>query len=138
LIGPTGVDKAAAMRRISERLKQTLGHQPKYVDFENDFLKPELRSPFTIFLAKDIAEQAVVWNNAWQKFANSLDGEITVLGLHATYISGPLGLRCPINIPNICQDFKPTLIISLIDDIFKMWSRTEARAGGLDLRGSTS
>jgi hypothetical protein len=135
LIGPTGVDKAAAMLRIGDRLKQTLGHQPKYVDFENDFLKPELRSPFTIFLAKDIAEQAVVWNNAWQKFATSLDGEITVLGLHATYISGPLGLRCPINILNICRDFKPTLIISLIDDVFKMWTRTEARAGGLDLKG---
>jgi hypothetical protein len=44
-------------------------------------------------------------------------------------------LRCPINIPNICRDFKPTLIISLIDDVFKMWSRTEARAGGLHLKG---
>jgi MoxR-like ATPase len=52
LIGPTGVDKAAAVRRIAERLKQTLGHQPKYVDFENDYLKSELRSPSQFFSRK--------------------------------------------------------------------------------------
>lgn len=59
LLGPTGVDKAAAAERICARLHNTLGHQFRYVDFENEFLKPHLRvKNWTVFLAQDIATQA--------------------------------------------------------------------------------
>jgi hypothetical protein len=139
LLGPTGVDKAAAMKRVCARMQNKLGHQFRFVDFENDFLKPHLRvKNWVTFLAQDLAEQALTWRRAWDEFKKSLDGEMIVLGLHASYISGSLGLRCPIYIPSICDDFKPTLIISMIDDVFQMWSRTEARAQGQEFKGRPS
>jgi hypothetical protein len=139
LIGPTGVDKRTAVERLSRRLEATLGHRFNYIDFENDFLKPILNvKNWTVFLAQDIAQQAVTWRQAWAKLKEKLDGENTIVGLHATYVSGPLGLRCPIHIPSICEDFNPTLIISLIDDVFQMWTRTETRAAGQDIKGRPS
>jgi hypothetical protein len=136
LLGPTGVDKHAAIARLNARLKDTLGHQFKYIDFENDYLKPKLNvRHWTVFLAQDIAQQANTWRQAWDELRENLDGENTILGLHATYISKPLGLRCPVQIPSICEDFNPTLIISLIDDVFQMWTRTEDRAAGEELKG---
>src|SRR5262249_50581922 len=68
----------------------------------------------------------------------NLNASNTILGLHATYVSGPLGLRCPIHIPSICEDFAPTLILSLIDDVYQMWTRTETRAGGQEIKGRPS
>jgi hypothetical protein len=139
LLGPTGVDKGAAVARLNARLKGTLGHQFNYIDFENQFLKPKLNvKNWTVFLAQDLIQQAGTWRQAWDALRQNLDHENTILGLHATYVSGPLGLRCPVHIPSICDDFKPTLIISLIDDVFQMWTRTEARAGGQEIKGRPS
>jgi hypothetical protein len=112
LLGPTGVDKHDAVARMGARLKAILGHNFKYIDFENDFLKPQLNvENWTIFLAQDIAQQATTWRRGWNALKGTLDNENTILGLHATYVSGPLGLRCPVHIPSICEDFEPTLIV---------------------------
>ena len=90
------------------------------------------------FVAQDIVQQSSIWLRAWEDFKNNLSNEIMILGLHATDVSGVLGLRCPINIPRVCDDFRPTLIISLIDDVYNMWPRTEARAEGRDSKGRPS
>ena len=88
LLGPTGVDKREAVTRLSGRLKSVLGHNLKYIDFENEFLKPELNvKNWTVFLAQDIAQQATTWRRGWNALKGRLDNEITILGLHATYIS---------------------------------------------------
>jgi len=137
LLGPTGVNKAVAANRLREHIASTLGHRLTFVDFENAFLKIHLKSWMT-FLGQDIVQQASTWRRAWDEFKQSLDDEITVLGLHATYVSGLLGLRCPIHIPSICGDFGPTLIISFIDDVYNMWTRTEARAAGREYEGRPS
>src|ERR1700738_972707 len=105
LLGPTGVDKAAAMKRVCDRLGSKLGHKCRFVDFENEFLKQHLSvRNWMTFLAQDIAQQAVTWRRGWDDFSKTLDDEITILGLHATYVSGVLGLRCPIYVPSICSD----------------------------------
>jgi hypothetical protein len=85
-----------------------------------------------------MALQTLTWRRAWDIFKGTLTSETTVLALHATYVSSVLGLRFPIHIPSICADFKPTLIISLIDDVYCMWNRTETRAGGRDDKGRPS
>jgi hypothetical protein len=139
LLGPTGVDKRRAFDRVSARVSSMLGHHFKYIDFENECLKQHLSvKSWTTFLAQDIALQATTWLRGWEDLKNKLDSEITVLGLHATYVSGPLGLRCPVHVPSICEEFNPTLIISLVDDVYQMWSRTETRAAGQDIIGRPS
>jgi hypothetical protein len=90
LLGPTGVDKSAAVARLNARLGETLGHHFNYIDFENDFLKPILDvKNWTVFLAKDISKQATTWRRAWEALREKLDSENTIVGLHATYVSGP-------------------------------------------------
>ncbi len=140
LLGPTGVDKSGAAARLAARVKATLGHTLTYIDFENAFLKQQLDvKNWTIFLAQDIAVQAKAWRRGWDEFKKKINNEeITVLGLHASYVSGPLGLRCPVHIPSIVEDYKPTLIVTLIDDVFQMWSRTEERAAGQEIKGRPS
>jgi len=137
-LGPTGVDKATAAQRLSKHLERR-GHGLRFVDFENEFLKnePGVRS-WTHFLAQDMPLQTSTWRRAWEAFAKTLTSETTILGLHATYVSSVLGLRFPIHIPSICSDFNPTLIISLIDDVYGMWHRTETRAAGRDDKGRPS
>ncbi|MGB7036297.1 MAG: hypothetical protein WBD71_12305 [Xanthobacteraceae bacterium] len=134
-LGPTGVDKAAAAARLSAHLEQR-GHGFRFVDFENAHLKnePGARS-WTQFLAQDLALQTLTWRRAWDEFKKSLTNETTILALHATYVSSVLGLRFPIHIPSICGDFRPTLIVSLIDDVYAMWKRTEERAAGRGDKG---
>lgn len=90
------------------------------------------------FVAQDITQQTSSWKQGWRDFKATLNGEITILGLHATYISSVLGLRCPVSIPLICEDFQPTLIISLVDDVYNMWHRTEVRAAGRTFLGRPS
>ncbi|MHC2279868.1 DNA polymerase III delta prime subunit [Bradyrhizobium diazoefficiens] len=138
LLGPTGVDKGTAALRLSKHL-EGFGHSFRFVDFENEFLKnePGVRS-WTHFLAQDMAIQTSTWRRAWESFKTSISSETTILALHATYISSVLGLRFPIHLPSICADFAPTLIVSLIDDVYCMWHRTETRAGGRDDKGRPS
>jgi hypothetical protein len=138
LLGPTGVDKATAAENLRLFIENSHGQTFRYIDFENDFLKPILPPPgsWTNFLASDARFQATFWRQAWRALASTLrEGEATVLSLHATYVSGALGLRCPLDIPSICKDFSPTLIVSLIDDVQAMWRRTETRAEGQPARG---
>jgi hypothetical protein len=140
LLGPTGVEKHAAAARLAGFVSEVLGQDFRFVDFENEFLKPTLPPPrnWTTFLAQDSYSQSSLWKSAWREFAGTLTGETTILGLHATYVSGPFGLRCPIDIPAICNDFQPSLIISLIDDVQAMWRRTEVRAAGQQVQGRPS
>jgi hypothetical protein len=137
LLGPTGVDKQTAALRLRDHIASRLGHRIIFIDFENAFLKPHLKSWMT-FLGQDIAQQASTWRQAWDEFTQTLDDNITILGLHATYVSSVLGLRFPIHIPSICSEFKPTIIISFIDDVYRMWARTEDRAAGRDYEGRPS
>lgn len=139
LLGPTGVDKAVAGKRLAAHIHATLGHKVRFVDFENDYLKQHLSvRNLMSFLAQSSAQQSSTWLSAWTDFERSLTDGVTILGLHATYVSGVLGLRCPVNIPKICEVFRPSVIVSLIDDIGSMWARTEARAGGKDYKGRPS
>ena len=135
-LGPTGIDKAAVAARASEYISELFNHQIRFVDFEKEFLKqqPTVKDWMT-FLNQDIPLQSLIWQQAWGEFKKTLTDEITILGLHATYVSGVMGLRCALNIPSVCKDFNPTLIISLIDDVYSMWSRTERRAEGEDRKG---
>ncbi len=137
-LGPTGVDKSAVAKRLSDFVGKSWGQSFRYVDFEKDFLKKHIASQgntWTRFLAADLRVQSSIWHTAWEEFSKTLGTEITVLGLHATYVSAIMGLRCPIHIPDICGSFKPTLIVSLIDDVQNMWRRTEERAAGRDSAG---
>jgi len=142
LLGPTGVDKGAAVQHLGEYIQERHGHTIRYIDFEKDFLKPVLPKfglkNFFTFLAQDSNQQATIWKAAWANCAKTFDSNITVLGLHAAYVNTIVGLRCPIELPSICNSFQPTIAVTLTDDVQRMWFRTEERAAGNDARGRPS
>ena len=139
LLGPTGVDKRQAVERLSVHLREKHGLSLTYIDFEKDFLNSRLPASgsWTNFLWQQPADQHRVWREAWDRLRQDLKRKsgVIVLGLHATYVSAMVGLRCPIDIPAIAKDFRPSLIVNLIDDIYSAWRRTEERAAGREDRG---
>ena len=139
LLGPTGVDKRLAVDRLSAHLREKHGLSLTYIDFEKDYLNASLPASgsWTNFLWQQPADQHRVWSEAWDRLRRDLRRKsgVVVLGLHATYVSAMVGLRCPVDIPAIAKDFRATLIINLIDDIYSAWRRTEERAAGREDRG---
>lgn len=49
-------------------------------------------------------------------------------GRNRVVVSDVYGARSVVDISQLAKDFKPTLIITLIDDVYSAWWRTEARA----------
>lgn len=129
ILGPTGIDKKHACEMVAEYANRYFKHDIRNYDFEKDFISP-LVPDFQTFLNDRITVAYGIWERAWEEFKKELNGDIFLLSLHATYVSGLFGARTAIGIRQICEDFKPSLIITLIDDVFNMWGRTEKRADG--------
>jgi hypothetical protein len=127
LLGATGVDKAM----VAHKLREAMGSAaPQYVDFEKDFLIPGYGDDFYKFLDDKFARQKEVWGAAWRTLMGAADqgGANIIVGLHASYTRPLYGTRSPVSIPQITE-FRPDKIVTLIDDIYYMWHRTESRAG---------
>ncbi len=87
------------------------------------------------FLTTTRSSQHQIWNDAWKNFStnliqNSKFNGITILILHGVYVSARYGVRSFIDFNSICKEYNPTLIITLLDDIYNLFSRTESHASG--------
>lgn len=134
LLGTTGIaksDVAEQLRRYHYNAQINLN--VKYVDFESEYIKPQLRPPrLSAYLDEDEFRQREFWGRAWDKLlddiANLPQDVHLLLGLHATVIRPLYGVRSPIDISRI-ERFGPSHLITLIDDIYDVWHRTTVRAG---------
>ncbi len=54
--------------------------------------------------------------------------------LHASFIRGHYGVRIVLD-PALVRRFKPNVVVTLVDDVYDMWWRTEERASGEAWRG---
>lgn len=140
LLGPTGISKTVAINKVVESAGKELHRRINLIDFERDAL-PRTRffTSYRGFLFGDISGQAKSWIDGWQHVVDQLNtlppDEPCVLIMHGVLVTSDAGTRSVIDIASICRDFKPTLIITLADDVFSMWWRTEARAKGDYSRG---
>lgn len=135
LLGPTGVSKTVAINKVIKSADQEHHRRINLIDFERDAL-PQARyfSSYRGFLFGDMSGQAKMWIEGWEHVVKRLDtlppDDPCVLSMHGVLVTSDAGTRSVIDIASICRDFKPTLIITLADDVFSMWWRTEARAKG--------
>ena len=140
LLGPTGIGKTNVAKKVIAAAEDEFHRHVNFIDFENDAL-PRARSYKTnfAFLFGDVADQARIWNEAWQHVRTRLNelpaNEPCILSLHGVLVRGDAGTRSVIDVSAICRDFKPTLVVTLAVDIFNMWWRTEERARGEFSRG---
>lgn len=140
LLGATGIEKGTVAKRFSRWCEKNLGHLFQIVDFEKEYLTDPKkgRHPLSNFLAMPVAEQYEKWMQAWGNLTD--DGiadesdENRILLVHGTIVRGDYGVRCVCNV-NCLAAFGADTIVTLIDDVYNLWWRTELRARGEYHRG---
>lgn len=142
LLGCTGINKIEVANKIRDRGNRR-GREVKVIDFERSYVKRALDFPnLSSLLTMNIYDLTRLWDNAWNIFTkehpqiNNNVSEVYVLSLHGVFVDSVSGIRVASNIEKICQEFKPDLVITLIEDVYNIWWRTEARvpAGSHELR----
>lgn len=141
LLGPCGIGK----RDVAERLITTCHWDPSSViDFEHKYLAfPAGPKPFGSFLADPVDVQCGHWRDAWARLEQNYGikpesstktdkksfadvDENLLLVMHGAVVHGDYGVRAPYDL--LCvRRFNPHLILTIIDDVFDMWWRTEAK-----------
>lgn len=134
--------------RLRRWFENNLSQQWQAVDFEHEYLFEPTRGGLrqNSFLDADLPNQVRQWRQSWAEFVKDLNAPPlswkapngVFLSLHGLYIRGHYGSRCVLNIDEIVSQFQPTLIVTLIADVYDMWWRTERRAQGEAWRGRPS
>ena len=139
-LGPTGVDKSTVLTRLLDFAGREFARDCVKIDFEKDFLSSQIS--LAQYLDQPVATQHERWRKAWTAFFNeneavtseSYQGPDAFLALHGCFTRGHYGTRLVAD-PSEVARFRPHLIVTLIDDIYDLWWRTEARAGGDPWKG---
>ena len=150
--GVTGVEKASALDNLARWAERHRSRRPRprCVDFEGSYLfKPERGGKeWYSFLDDQQETQREAWRRLWAEFLRSEvfcseDSDLFV-GVHGCIVRGHYGVRCVIEPRDLAQwvdpqdsknRLRPDLIVTLLDDVYDMWWRTEARAGGEQWKG---
>ncbi len=136
VLGSTGVDKRGALDNFRiYRSRITDISDLLIVDFERDFIETEVNLYDYLDARED--HQRAIWRSAWRKFQERLRDhrhKDILLSMHGVLVRPLYGVRTPANIDDLKQ-FETSSIITLIDDVYTQWARTEQRARGLDWKG---
>ncbi|MDA8224238.1 MAG: hypothetical protein M0Z35_21590 [Desulfitobacterium hafniense] len=141
ILGTTGVAKSRALAQLAKYVEsQAVDIKYKTIDFESEFLKPVLdendKDLFS-YLDDTNLRQRELWLEAWVRFKSVFEkntDQYILLCLHGVLTREYTGTRSPINIQSIIE-FAPTKIITLIDDVYMKWHRTQERSKGESRRG---
>lgn len=142
LLGPTGMDKKDVAVRLS-KLGESQWHYRggvKVVRFEQEYVD-KIAGAHYQFLNEKIHRQKELWDKAWDNFVTTLNedaSDVIILSMHGAVVWSQYGARVILDPSKVVNDFKPDVIITLIDDVYDMWWRTEHRAQGADYFGRPS
>ena len=136
--GITGIDKGEVLSgfaKWSERYKRCSW---TIFNFERDFLFNEQNGgmPHYQFLRSARSTQYEAWQRCWARFANTLEqhdiqnphGNI-LISLHGCFVWGHYGARTLIR-PEAIAKLRADKVVTLIDDVYDLWWRTQHRARG--------
>jgi hypothetical protein len=137
LLGATGVRKQVALRNLKAfQERYNTGEEFESLDVEEHILSEGRRVPipFHQYLDKPPDQQHMLWLRGWEKLAQKLKSDDfknknIILSMHGVLVRPMYGTRSPVVLSKIMMDFKPTVIITLIDNVYLMWDRTQQRAG---------
>ena len=144
LFGSTGVDKETVVANMLGCDDIGKLQQPDVltVDFEKEYVLPSTsHGEFHDYLDALDEKQQDQWNRAWTKFRRRLSSkkykdQHVILSLHGVLARPIYGIRTPVLITSLVQGFKPTRVVTLIDDVYLMWYRTEKRAKAINGNGN--
>ena len=141
LLGTTGVDKSTVLQRITDYRRKRHDYDISKLatlDFEREFVRPDY--DLHSYLDANANDQRSIWRGAWQKlmeFVNGNPDKDIILAMHGVLVRPLYGTRSPLDIGQLKQ-FEPTSIVTLIDDVYTKWHRTEERAAGREYKGRPS
>ena len=135
LLGTTGIEKYKIAERLSGWTQGQLGQSFHIIDFEKEYLTHAAKGGrrLTHFLAQPVTEQYRSWLRAWDALTE--DGRLedtddnTILCVHTAIVRGNYGVRCVCDLHRL-SEFKPDVVVTLIDDVYSQWWLTEHRAHG--------
>lgn len=147
LLGTCGIGKKGVADRIKKWGEDHHSQDIRIVDFEHEYLVDEIQKPYRSFLneARPV-EQFEQWRKGWRAFSKSQGIQEFVdkrrdqpdtpelLLLHGSIVNGNYGVRAVYDVKGIAA-YQPDLIISLIDDVYDTWWRTQLKAKGHPLSG---
>lgn len=137
ILGIPGIKKSAAAKALVDRLAP-LGHKYRAINFENEFLWQKVQQRAR-FLDSRLETQHGMWQAAWQRFCDQFDeSEDCLLTMHGCFLDPLYGARCVFDPGEVARKFRPTLVITLMGDIYDAWSTTRASSKGLNIRGDPS
>lgn len=139
VLGTTGVDKRGALDRLLA-YRETHADISNLVvkDFEQDYVKKhtELHG----YLDVAAGPQKELWRKAWQDCIREIDelqDKVVILLMHGVLVRPLYGTRSAVDIAAL-RAFQPDILVTLIDDVYTQWYRTEHRATELGFRGRPS
>ncbi len=145
VLGVTGINKAnpndpadgsrGCMLRFADWEERTSGREVQVVDLFHEYLTVDLPS----YLYTSREEQTQHWLGAWKRFVQEVEkgkfSEDLCLCIHGVLTNEVYGLRSPVLVKQIARDFSPDVVITLIDDVYSLYQRTQLRARGLKAKG---
>lgn len=132
LLGICGLGKAQLAGRIDSWCQTHHHHAPLRIeDFEHNYLPNGAKVPYRTFLRDAPTKQFDYWRSGWAELRGSgflgSTNDDTVLLMHGAIVRGDYGTRVVLDLPSVLE-FQPDTIITLIDDVYDLWWRTEDRA----------
>ncbi len=149
--GVTGVEKTGdervpahwgALRRLARWVEdyRSRSPRPQVVDFERQYLfNPEKGGKTWYSFLDDRQEtQREIWRRTWDRFTEEIpsgeDRDLFV-SMHGCVVRVHYGVRPLIDPGTVARDLRPDVLVTLLDDVYDMWWRTETRAAGTELYG---
>lgn len=133
IFGTTGVNKSFVCRKLETYQTNLYGKVNfQWFDFENFVLSANRFRHIYEYLDAKAEVQSNYWLEAWEQFKPEIqkhNDENIILSMHGVLARREYGTRTAIEINKILEDFKPTKIITLIQDVYLKWNYTQERAG---------
>lgn len=137
ILGTTGVVKNDVISNLRKYAQsQSVPVDFVSVDFEKDYIlgkTPRLKMHSYLDAGKD--RQRGYWQTGWESLMLECQAKNIILSLHGVLTRLTTGTRSPINLHSLFE-FSPTRIVTLIDDVYVKWYRTETRAVDAPYKGT--
>jgi hypothetical protein len=139
VLGTTGVSKRGTIANLIKYRQETADaeYQACIVDFEKDYVGPNTPlGRLHEYLDSKPLYQHQQWRTCMEKFMrdHSSPTQDTFLLLHGTIMRDKYGSRSPVSLPPLVQ-WRPDLVVTLIEDVQVCWQRTQEFAAGERYRG---
>ena len=132
ILGTTGVSKSTAIANL-RKYRESLHGCANFEHFNlEDFIIEKNRISVFRYLDTEYDQQIQYWLKGWDGLITKLNeckDQNVLLSMHSVLARRWYGTRSPVRLERVVKDFNPTIIITLINDVYLQWHTTHEHAG---------